>query len=160
MLLIIMGRPAPLVVEGDSWIQVEVSILQIGQKDIPKLTLSANGPSTCLMLTAPFSLQSTDHLVLMVVLHATMTISSSLMVWRVIVHHWGDSVKRGFLLQLPHQLELLALSLREELIQIVHQVAEEYALNTLYWFKFRKARHCISSSCFFLLLNFTFHLHV
>ena len=129
----ITGRPAPLVVEGDSWIPVEVSRHQIGQTNILKLTLSASGPSTCL-LTAPFSLLWTaQHMESMAVLRARMTISSSLMVWRVIVSHWEDSVNWRYLLLLPHQLELLELSLREEIIKIVQPVAKEFVFCTMSW---------------------------
>ena len=58
MLWMATGRLAPLVVEEESRIPVEVSRLQIGQRDILKLTLSASGLLTCL-LTAPLSLLST-----------------------------------------------------------------------------------------------------
>ena len=134
----ITGSPAPLVVEGDSLIPVEASRLQIGQTDILKLTLSASGQSTCL-LTAPFSLLLTaQHMESMVVIHARMTISSSLMVWRVIVGHWGDSVNWRYLLLLPHQLELLKLFLREECIKIVQPVAKEFVFYTMSWISSNK----------------------
>ena len=131
MLWMIMERPALLVVEEDCWIPVEVSRLQTGQHTILKLTSSASGHSTCL-LTAPFSSLSTpQHMESMAGILVGMTILSSLMDWREIVNHWGDSVNLMFLLLLPPLLELLELSLRAERTQIVQPVAKEFVSSTM-----------------------------
>ena len=131
MLWMIMGRPALLVVEENSWIPVEVSRLQTGQHTILKLTSSASGHSTCL-LTAPFSSLSTpQHMESMAGILVRMTISSSLMVWREIVNHWGDSVNLMFLLLLILLLELLELSLRVHVPSIVQSVVKESEFCTM-----------------------------
>ena len=135
MLWMIMVRPALLVVEEDCWIPVEVSRLQTGQHTILKLTSSASGHSTCL-LTAPFSSLSTpQHMESMAGLLVKITISSSLMVWREIVNHWGDSVNLMFLLLLPLLLEQLELSLRVHMPSIVQSVAKESEFCTMYLIK-------------------------
>ena len=131
MLWMIMGRSALLVAEENSWTPVEVFRHQTGQPTTPKLTLSASGQSTCL-LTAPFSsLLTAQHMESTAGLLVRMTISSSMMVWREIVHLWENSVNLMFHLPLPPLLELLELSLRVDRTQVVQPVAKEFVLSTV-----------------------------